>query len=95
VGQIKPPKWAKPSCQKQARAVIAAVFDSIKDALGRHERVELPIGTFTVLQNPDERRSWRFRKVTVLYAHRYKVEFLPSAKLNLAADHWLKTYARA
>jgi nucleoid DNA-binding protein len=43
----------------KARAVIDAIFDSIKDALGRHERVELPIGTFTVLQNPDERRSFR------------------------------------
>jgi hypothetical protein len=47
--------------------------------------MELPIGTVTVLQNPDERRSWRFRKVTILYAHRYKVKFLPSAELNLAA----------
>jgi nucleoid DNA-binding protein len=70
---------------REARDVIDAVFGSINDALGRHERVELPIGTFTVLQNPDERRSWRFGKVTVLYAHRYKVRFLPSAELNLAA----------
>jgi nucleoid DNA-binding protein len=69
----------------KARAVIDAVFGSIKDALGRHEQVELPIGTFTVLQNPDERRSWRFGKVTVLYAHRYRLKFLPSAELNLAA----------
>ncbi len=37
---------------REARAVIAAVFDSIKDALRRHEQVELPIGTFTVEQNP-------------------------------------------
>jgi nucleoid DNA-binding protein len=70
---------------REACAVNTAVFDSIKDSLGRHERVELPIGTFTVLQNPDERRSWRFQKVTVLYAHRYKVKFLPSHELKLAA----------
>ena len=71
-------------CRK-ARAVIDAVFDSIKDALVRHEQVELPIGTFAVLENPKERRAWKFGQVTVLYAHRYKVEFLPSTELNLAA----------
>jgi nucleoid DNA-binding protein len=70
---------------REARAVIDAVFGSIKDALGRHESVDLPIGNFTVLQNPDERRSWRFRKITILYAHRYRLKFLPSAELNLAA----------
>ena len=32
---------------REARAVIDAVFGSIKDALGRHQRVELPIGRFT------------------------------------------------
>ena len=69
----------------KAWAVIDTVFDSIKDALGRHEDVELPIGTFTVLQNPYERRAWKFGQITVLYAHKYKVKFLPSAELNLAA----------
>ena len=70
--------------RSEAKAVIAAVFDSIKDALLRHEQVELPIGTFTVEQNPEERRAWKFGKVTTLYAHRYQVKFLPSAELNLA-----------
>jgi nucleoid DNA-binding protein len=69
----------------KSRAVVDTVFESIKDALGRHEDVELPIGTFTVLQNPDERRAWKFGQITTLYAHRYKVKFLPSAELNLAA----------
>lgn len=69
----------------EARAVIAAVLDSIRDALLRHEQVELPIGIFTVEQNPAERRAWRFGQVTVLYAHRYKVKFLPTTELNLAA----------
>ncbi len=71
--------------RSEAKAVIAAVFDSIRNALLRHEQVELPIGTFTVLENPKERRAWKFGQVTVLYAHCYKVEFLPSTELNLAA----------
>ena len=71
--------------RNEAKAVIAAVFDSIEDALLRHEQVELPIGTFTVEQNPAERRAWKFGKVTTVHAHRYKVKFLPSAELNLAA----------
>jgi nucleoid DNA-binding protein len=71
--------------RSEARAVIAAVLDSIRDALLRHEQVELPIGTFTVKQNPEKRRAWKFGKVTTLHAHRYKVEFLPSTELNLAA----------
>ncbi|MGB8845603.1 MAG: hypothetical protein WCC73_07965, partial [Terracidiphilus sp.] len=66
----------------KARAVIDVVLDSIKDALGRHECVELPIGTFAVLRNPQE-RGWRFGEVTIM--RRYRVAFLPSADLNLAA----------
>lgn len=70
---------------REARAVIDAVLGSIKDALSRHESVELPIGNFIVVQNPERPGAWRFGKPTVLYAHRYKVEFLPSDELNLAA----------
>jgi nucleoid DNA-binding protein len=71
--------------RSEAKAVIIAIYCSIKDALLRHEQVELPIGTFTVSESPKERRAWRFGKVTTLYAHRYKVEFLPSTELNLVA----------
>jgi nucleoid DNA-binding protein len=70
---------------REARAVIDAVFGSIKDGLGRHESIELPIGNFTAVENPERRGAWKFGKPTVLFAHRYKVEFLPSAELNLAA----------
>jgi len=70
---------------REARAVIDAVLGSIKDALSRHESVELSIGNFIVVQNPERPGAWRFGKPTVLYAHRYKVEFLPSDELNLAA----------
>jgi hypothetical protein len=55
---------------------------SIKDALGRHERVELPIGNFTVVENPKE-RGWKFG--TVVIFDKYRVAFRPSAELNLAA----------
>ena len=65
-----------------ARAAIDAVLGSIKDALGRHERVELPVGSFTAVRNPKE-RGWRFGKVTIM--RRYRVAFLPSDELNLAA----------
>jgi len=54
---------------REARDAIDAVFDSIKDALGRHERVELPIGSFAVVQNPKE-RGWRFGKVEVFARNR-------------------------
>jgi hypothetical protein len=68
-----------------ARAVIGAVLGSINDALHLHEPVDSPIGNFTVVENPKKRRSWRFGKVTTLYAHRYRVDFLASPELNLAA----------
>jgi nucleoid DNA-binding protein len=67
---------------REARAAIDAVLGSIKDALGRHERVELPVGSFTAVRNPKE-RGWRFGKVTIM--RRYRVAFLPSDELNLAA----------
>jgi nucleoid DNA-binding protein len=66
---------------REARVVIDAVFGSIKDALGRHECIELPIGSFTVLKNPKE-RGWRFGKVVTF--DKYQIAFLPSAELNLA-----------
>jgi nucleoid DNA-binding protein len=67
---------------REARAIIDAVFGSIKDALGRHECVELPIGTFTVVENPKE-RSWRFGKVVIF--DKYRIDFRPSTELNFAA----------
>jgi len=69
---------------REARAVIDAVFGSIKDALMRHERVELPIGVFSVERNPEKRRAWRFGQVTILYAHKYRIDFSPSDELELA-----------
>jgi hypothetical protein len=37
------------------------------------------------LQNPDERRAWKFGQITTLYAHKHRVDLLPSAELRLAA----------
>jgi nucleoid DNA-binding protein len=67
---------------RKARAAINIVFDSIQDALACHARVELPIGTFTVLPNSKE-RGWRFGKVIDI--PKYRVKFLPSHELKLAA----------
>jgi nucleoid DNA-binding protein len=66
---------------REARVVIHAVFGSIKNALGRHESVELPIGSFAVSRNSKE-RGWRFG--TVVIFDKYRVDFLPSAELELA-----------
>jgi nucleoid DNA-binding protein len=66
----------------EAKAVIIAVFGSIKDALLRHESVELPIGTFTMVQNP-KRAGWKFGQVVIF--PKYRIKFLPSAALKLAA----------
>jgi nucleoid DNA-binding protein len=67
---------------RKARLAINAVFDSIRDALARHERVELPIGTFAVLPN-SKKRGYRFGKVIDI--PKYRVKFLPSDELKLAA----------
>jgi nucleoid DNA-binding protein len=67
---------------RKARFVINVVFDSIKNALARHERVELPIGVFTVLPN-SKKRGYRFGKFIDI--PKYRVKFLPSNELKLAA----------
>jgi nucleoid DNA-binding protein len=67
---------------RKARPVITAVFDSIKDALARHERVELPIGTFTVVQN-SKKLGRRFGKVIAI--PKYRIKFQPSDEMKLAA----------
>jgi nucleoid DNA-binding protein len=66
---------------REARAVIDAIFDSVKDALRRHESVELPIGNFAVLQNPQERAQ---RSEKVIELRKYQVDFLPSNAPELA-----------
>ncbi len=57
---------------REARAAIDAVFASIKEALLRHERVDLPIGNFTVVENPKE-HARRSGEITEL--RKYRVEF--------------------
>jgi nucleoid DNA-binding protein len=67
---------------RKARVAINIVFGSIQDALARHEQVDLPIGSFTVLRNAKQ-RAWRFGKLVIF--DKYRIEFLPSDELNLAA----------
>ena len=61
---------------------IDAVFGSIKDALLRHEHVELPTGTFAVLRNPQE-QARRFGTVIVL--RKCRVDFMTIDELNRRA----------
>jgi nucleoid DNA-binding protein len=57
---------------REARAVIDAVFGSIIDVLGRRERVELPIGIFSVKQNSEEQAQ---RSGQVIEQRKYQVEY--------------------
>jgi nucleoid DNA-binding protein len=67
---------------REASSVIDVIFESVKDALLRHEHVELPIGMFEVMTNA-KRRIWRFGKVII--RSKYRVVLLPDAELQLAA----------
>ena len=66
---------------REARRVLNIVFDVIKDALRRHENVDLPsFGTFSVVRNlvRPYRRWWRGRRrPTEFYHKQFRVEFVP------------------
>lgn len=48
-----------------------------------HERVQLPIGTFAVASRNKHGRTWRFKRVITV--PEYNIDFLPCAKLKIAA----------
>jgi nucleoid DNA-binding protein len=61
---------------RQARQVVDAIWESIKEALQRGEEVETPLGRFWVKKERHARQTrWRFGKVQVLYRRRKTVEF--------------------
>src|ERR1039457_6250058 len=63
---------------RKARRIIDVVFDSIKEALKRHETVDLPFGTFSVVkEGRTPQRCWRLGRVRVVYRKRYRVVFTP------------------
>jgi nucleoid DNA-binding protein len=65
---------------REALAAVDAVFESIKEALQRHEDVHLPFGTLRVMGNDGPRREWRFGKVIVTNRSPYTVVFEPTAE---------------
>lgn len=66
-----------------ARVIVNLIFDAIKNALKRHETVELPIGTFKVVKNRVRPyRMWHFGRPIEFYRQPYRVEFTPSREMD-------------
>ena len=63
---------------RAARKIVNLIFDEIKAALKRHEDVELPFGTFRVVERGQrQHRRWRFGQPQSVFQQRYRVAFLP------------------
>ena len=63
---------------RQAHKAVDLFFHSIKVALRRHETVDLPFGTFSVVPVPQRRhRRWRFGQPQEVFRKRYRVVFTP------------------
>jgi nucleoid DNA-binding protein len=63
---------------RAARKIVNLIFDEIKAALKRHEDVDLPFGTFRVVERGQRpHRRWRFGQPQSVFKQRYRVAFLP------------------
>jgi nucleoid DNA-binding protein len=63
---------------RAARKIVNLIFDEIKAALKRHEDVELPFGTFRVVERGQRpHRRWRFGQPQSVFQQCYRVVFLP------------------
>ena len=63
---------------RAARKIVNLIFDEIKAALKRHEDVDLPFGTFRVVERGQRpHRRWRFGQPQSVFKLRYRVAFLP------------------
>ena len=61
-----------------AQKIVNLIFDEIKAALKRHEDVDLPFGTFRVVERGQRpHRRWRFGQPQSVFQQRYRVAFLP------------------
>ena len=61
-----------------AKKIVNLIFDEIKAALKRHEVVELPFGTFRVVEYAQRpHRRWRFGQPQSVFKRRYRVVFEP------------------
>ncbi|HEV8491606.1 MAG TPA: HU family DNA-binding protein [Candidatus Angelobacter sp.] len=67
---------------RQARQVVDAIWESIKDALKRGEDVETPLGRFQVVERPAARMRWRLGKIQRLYRQRKKVVFTAAKEVG-------------
>ena len=63
---------------RAARKIVNLIFDEIKAALKRNEDVDLPFGTFRVVERGQRpHRRWRFGQPQSVFQQRYRVVFLP------------------
>lgn len=63
---------------RQSRTVINVVINSMKEALKRHESVDLEFGRLVVVkQTQQRRRRWRFGQPQEVFRQRYRVVFQP------------------
>jgi nucleoid DNA-binding protein len=67
---------------RQARQVVDAIWESIKDALKRGEDVETPLGRFQVVERPEPRKRLRLGKIQRLYRQRKKVVFTAAKEVG-------------
>lgn len=59
--------------ERKARQVVREIFSAIREALERGEKVELPIGTFEVLEHKRQPfRTWALNRIRVTYKKRRK-----------------------
>jgi len=66
---------------RAAKKIVNLIFDEIKAALKRHEDVDLPFGTFRVVERGQRpHRRWRFGQPQSVFKQRYRVAFFTSRK---------------
>lgn len=67
----------------EQNVIARCIVDSIKAALKRGEEVDLPIGTFRVVETPQrEHRRWRFGQPQTVFKQRYRVVFEPREEID-------------
>lgn len=67
--------------KKRARGIVNIIFSGIKEALERHETVDLPFGSISVRASPRPRRVWSLNRPQTYYQKRYRIWFTPKELL--------------
>jgi nucleoid DNA-binding protein len=60
---------------REARQVVDAIWESIKEALKRGDTVETPIGRFEVKERPEPKTRWQLGRLQRIYRRRKTVVF--------------------